>query len=272
MTLTPPMPTYAWDVDAAADHLPDHIRRELPAGASLVLTDELRRTVAFARTAVEKNHMVVISGPAGAGKTTLVGALEGIAGVTVVNVSIAQGSRNKQAWEEIARGVTGAPQKGTQAKLQDVVAQTLASTPTLLIVDEAQNIGLDSLMALRWLNNKATDHVGMVLAGVNLNQRLDRDPQLSTRIKRRVLLEPRTWPQMWPLLQRFHPVLAASDDGLLRRVDEVFARGLWRYWQSFVDALDDLGVTGPLTVELAELAIEMVLGRRPDLSGSRRAV
>ena len=269
MTLHPPIPEDAWDVTAAARHLPPQVLRELPAGSALVDTPELYRLVGYARTAVEKNHMVLVSGPAGSGKTTLVGALEGIAGVTVANVTIAHGSRSKDVWHDIARGVPRAPQPGTPSELQDVVANALAGSPTLLIVDEAQNVGLNALLALRWLNNRITTNVGMVLAGVDLQKRFEREPQLSTRVKRRILLEPLPWPQMQPLLVRFHPVLAATDPVLLQRVDEVFARGLWRHWQAFVDAVDDFGIAGPLAVGHAEAAIEMVLGRRPDLRGRR---
>lgn len=271
MTLSPPIPSYAWDVTAAAQHLPPQVARELPAGAALVPTDDLRRLAFFGRAAVEKNHMVLVSGPAGAGKTTLVGALEGIAGVTVANVLIPHGSRSKDVWQEIARGVTGAPQPGTQSELQSIVADALAATPTLLIVDEAQNVGLNALLALRYLNNRVTTGAGMVLAGVDLQKRFEREPQLSTRVKRRILLEPRTWPVMLPLLQQWHPVLAATDPELLQRVDEVFARGLWRNWQHILDAVDDFAISGPLSDEHASAAIEMVTGRRPNLRGSRRA-
>lgn len=271
MTLSPPINSDAWDVTAAAQHLPPQVLRDLPTGAALVPTDELHRLVFYARTTVEKNFIVLVSGPAGSGKTTLVGAVEGIAGVTVANVSIAHGSRSKDVWQELARGVTGAPQPGTQSELQDTVRCVLALTPTLLIVDEAQNVGLNALLALRWLNNKVPTNVGMILAGVDLQKRFEREPQLSTRVKRRILLEPRTWPVMLPLLQQFHPVLAATDPELLQRVDEVHARGLWRHWQGFLDAVDDFGITGPLSYEHAESAIEMVLGRRPDLRAGRRA-
>jgi|tagenome__1003787_1003787.scaffolds.fasta_scaffold20806163_2 ABC-type polar amino acid transport system ATPase subunit len=271
MTLTPAVPSHAWDVAAAAQHLPAQVARELPTGAALVPTDELHRLVFYARSAVEKNHMVLISGPAGSGKSTLVGALEGIAGVTVANVLIPHGSRSKDVWQEIARGVTGAPQPGTQSELQDTVRTALSQTPTLLIVDEAQNVGLNALLALRWLNNRLPTNVGMILAGVNLQDRFEREPQLSTRVKRRILLEPLPWPQMLPLLQQFHPVLAATDPELLERVDVVHARGLWRHWQGFLDAVDDFGITGALTEEHASAAVEMVTGRRPNLRGSRRA-
>jgi hypothetical protein len=110
----------------------------------------------------------------------------------------------------------------------------------------------------------------MVVAGVNLNDRFAKDTQLSTRVKRRILLERRTWPQMHQLLMEFHPVLAASDPAVLARVDKAFVRGLWRHWQSFVDAaVDELGADTEVTYDVAEDAIFMVLGRRLDLRAIR---
>ena len=71
----------AWSPEAAPDRLPAYARTGLPAGARLVITDELRLLIAYASTAVPDGHVIVVSGESGLGKTTMAGAVEAVATV-----------------------------------------------------------------------------------------------------------------------------------------------------------------------------------------------
>jgi hypothetical protein len=257
------MPTIerAWNAEAAPAHLPEYARTNMPSGARLVVTDELRLLVAFARTAVERGHVIVVSGESGIGKTTMAGAVEAVATVRVARAEIPPRSRDKQVWEYLARAVLGSVPGGTAAQLRDAITARLIAEPTLLFVDDAHNVGLPCLLQLRWLHSATNRGFGLVLLGVHLDAYLNREAQLRSRVTRRVLLRTPDFGALREQLAAFHPVLAHTSPALLGWVNDVYAHDSWYPWASFTAAaVEDLRVTTHLTPATAALAVRMTSG------------
>ncbi len=253
-----------WSLDGAAQRLPAYAAQWLPKGASLVQRDKIHLLAGLMPHTLERRGIVVVSGPAGSGKTTTVAAVVGVAPVRAVYVALPPKTRDKMLWENLA-GAIGATAVGTQRQLQDAVQAQLATQPTMLVVDEAQNVGLEALKALRWLTGQLTCPFAMVLSGIDLNQALGKEPMLASRVSARVLLRSPRFGDLLPELRSFHPVLdqvARTNPALLGRVDSAYAHGSWRAWSLLIDQLNAFGYT-TLNEESAADAIELIAGSRP---------
>lgn len=254
--------TEYWNPDQAALRLPSRARDLIPDDAKLVITDEIRKLTYYAESAVDRGQIVLVSGPAGCGKSTMLAAVQGISGVRVVDAEIPPRTRDKAIYQQLLRAMTGAHEEGTVAQLQDRIRTYLQAEPTLVIVDEAQNVGLPFLMAMRWLNGATNFRFGLVLAGVGLQRHIQREPQLASPVARRVLVKKQNFHEALPRLRAFHPLLKEADEDTLRYVDRMYANGYWRAWSLFVGALTDLCVDA-LDTDNAAQAIDMIAGVAP---------
>lgn len=230
----------SWNPEAAGLKLPQHARVNMPDDANLVVTDQIKKLTYYAATAVDRGDIVLVSGAAGCGKSTMLAAVQGVSGVRVVNAEIPPRTRDKAIYQQLHQALWRAPEEGTVASLQDRIRAQLALEPTLVIVDEAQNVGLPFLMAMRWLNGATNFRFGLILAGVGLQKHIQREPQLSSRVAKRVLVEKVDFAAMLPQLRKFHPMLAEADEDVLRYVDQLYANGYWRAWSLFLQNVQDL--------------------------------
>jgi hypothetical protein len=255
----------AWNPTAAPRLLPEYARTGLPAGASLVITDELRLLIAFASRAATGGDVVVVSGESGLGKTTMAGAVEAVATVRVARAEMQPRVRDKQVWRELALAVLGHVPAGTADQLRLAIKARLMSQPTLLFVDDAHNVGLNCLLQLRWLHAATNRGFGLVLVGVNLDEYLNREKQLRTRVTRRILVPQPDFTVLRPQLAQFHPILAGIGPRLLSWVNDVYCRNNWYEWSTYTQAVNSLRVTGRLTPENAATALKMTTGRELDV-------
>ena len=258
---------HAWDVAHAHAHLPvDFGRRYLPKGGRLVVTPQMRQLAATMPTALDRGAAIAVSGPVGAGKSTTLAAIAAVADVNTAVVNIPHKATEKAQWEEIATTVTGQPATGTARTMQNTVREYLTAVPTLLIVDEAQYIGLPAMLQLRWLWAHPFPRFAIVLAGSGLDTHLDAEPSVGSRIDIRINLRHHPAARMLTLLQAHHPLAAATDPALLEAIDSAYAKGSWRAWSKFLLFLaNDVGHTGPITRDIAEAAILAITGTPPAL-------
>lgn len=121
------------------------------------------RSVLFAcNYAHTKNDMTLVSGDAGAGKTT---ALEFYAqnntGVIMVTANSCTTSPNailKLICNKISKQTPG-----NKAAMMELIVKTLTDSNRLLIIDEADHLSLQAMQAIRNINDLA--HIGIVLSG-----------------------------------------------------------------------------------------------------------
>lgn len=236
------MSSTPWNPSDAAAQLPAHTVLALPEGAHLVITPPLVRLCSYMQTALRLGgRIIVVSGAAGTGKTTLLAAACAVADIRTVNVDIKPKSTSRGVVACIAAAL-GLPTGGTSETIQDRIAIALRAEPTILVVDEAQNVGLPCLLTLRWLSGATNYQFGLVLAGADLDEHLAAEPQLARRVHRRIVLVRRKFnSEVHADLLAFHPVVASIPQPVLIWVDMVYADGLWSNWTLWVDALLETG-------------------------------
>lgn len=259
---------HAWNIDRADEHLrPGFRNRRLADGGRLVVTPQMRQLAAGMPAWLRRGGAIALSGPWGAGKTTVLEALAAVADVNTAFVTIPGRAKTEAAqWYYITTAITGTEATGTARQMQNEAREYCTAVPTLLIVDEAQHLSTGSLLQLRWLWELEFPRFAIVLAGSDLFERLHDEPSVRDRIDARIPLHAHTPTRMVELLQQHHPIAAATDAHLLHQVDQAYAHGSWRAWSKFLLCLaTDNGHTGALDYDTAATAILSITGTRPAL-------
>lgn len=259
---------HAWDIDRAHEHLRDGFRnRRLAEGGRLVVTPQMRQLAAGMSAWMRRGAAIAISGPWGAGKTTVLEAVAAVADVNTAFVTLPGRAKTEAAqWQHITTAITGAQATGTARQMQSEAREYLTAVPTLLIVDEAQHLSTAALLQLRWLWDLDFPRFAIVLAGSDLFTRLGDEPSVDTRIDARIPIREHTSGRMIELLRLHHPMAAATDAHLLNQIDQAYAHGSWRAWSKLLLCLaTDNGYTAPIDYEAAATAILSITGTRPAL-------
>ncbi|WP_344135578.1 ATP-binding protein [Pedococcus bigeumensis] len=263
---------HAWEVQHAHLHLPGAFtKRHIATGGQLVVTPQMRDLAQGMPSALERGAAIAVSGPYGAGKTTVLAAVAAVADVNTAIVNLPRRATERTQWEEIATAVTGTRPTGTARAMQNHTRDYLTAVPTLLVIDEAQYLGQAALLTLRWLWAHPFPTFAIVLAGSNLFDHLKAEPSVDTRIDRRISLRHHTTDTMLNLLTAHHPHAAATDPTLLAAIDREYAHGSWRKWSKLLLTLtNDWGITGPITIADASEAILAIDGITPNLDPTPR--
>jgi hypothetical protein len=242
----------AWDLSGALAAPPASLRDDLK-GTQLVVLEEMRQLMTYARNAVTRGEMVGIDAPNGTGKTTLLRTLMAASPVRTYYLSFPSTTRGKQMWRRIAQVVVGPDADGTEAELQDQVRDVLTLEPSLLLLDEAKRLAPHVLLALCWLEG-LQNKCGIVLASNDLAAHAERDEALSTRITRWVSLANMGDDELLPYLTAMHPIYQSADPALLSAINAKATLGNRRRWLNFTTALIDLRAEA-VTQKAAELAL-----------------
>jgi type II secretory pathway predicted ATPase ExeA len=259
---------HAWDVDHADDHLPTPYRnRHLADGGRLVVTPQMRQLAAGMPRWMNRGAAIALSGPWGAGKTTVLQAVAAVADVNTAYVTLPGRVTDAAQWNHITTAITGTPANGTARQMQNEAREYLTAVPTLLVVDEAQHLSTAALLQLRWLWDLNFPRFAIVLAGSDLFARLKAEPSVDTRIDARIPILEHTRSRMVDLLRQHHPLAAAADPHLLDQIDRAYAHGSWRAWSKLLLFLaTDNGLTaGRLDHAAATAAITSITGTKPAL-------
>ena len=252
----------AWNVAAGSSHWSPQQQAEMPSGASLVVTPAMEALSRGMPSAIRRGAIILVSGPSGSGKTTAVEAAIAVTPMPAVRVELEPRTRTVLLWVVLATALTGCTSSGAAHELRGHIRDYLTAHPTLIVVDEAQNVGLNALLNLRWLAGLGL-HFTLLLAGAGLNEYVAKEPQLASRVSRRILLDAQPPAWMIPAVRQFHPVFAQMPQDLLLEIDEVYGRGLWRPWAHLAATLvNDFGVK-KATREDVHAAIHSISGRPP---------
>src|SRR3954447_11022023 len=111
----------AWDIDRAHEHLRDGFRnRRLADGGRLVVTPQMRQLPAGMPAWLTRAAAIAVSGPWGAGKTTVLEAVAAVADVNTACVTLPGDARTEAAqWHHITTAITGAQATGTARQMQN---------------------------------------------------------------------------------------------------------------------------------------------------------
>lgn len=113
-----------------------------------------------------------------------------------------------------------------------------------MVIDEAQNASNDALEMIRHIHMDPDATWDLVIAGVDLQERLRRERKLASRVGHWALFRPLEGDELVHVLHQLHPVLADVDPELLLWVDGVGCQGVLREWVKVTVAVSRLAGGG----------------------------
>jgi hypothetical protein len=142
---------------------------------------------------------------------------------------------------ELLAAISGSHPVWDRFKLTRELKAELATTPRLLIVDEAQNLNREGIEFLRHLGEDPRRRGATLLVGGDgCWDVLSREPMLRSRVLRRVCFQPLPATQVVDIIHRYHPIYTGVDDELIRFIDLHCGHGNFRNWASFTLTARDL--------------------------------
>lgn len=247
------------------------LTRPQPAGrhlaglddAAVVATTAFRKTQVLCRQTADLREIGLVSGEPGLGKSFAVGEFARGCGLDTVWLQLPPRPTPKEITVRLLDQLVGAGD--TRDVLYDLTEELVAAlaTPRLVVLDEAQNLNTVGLNQVRYLHDRPeTDFAMLLVGGAGCEDTIRRDPQLDSRVARRVRFAPLVGDELTDALRAFHPLLAASDAALLHELDERYARGVFRRWARIVQVAAPLareaGTPDRLTMRVANATLAAV--------------
>jgi DNA transposition AAA+ family ATPase len=228
----------------------------LPSNRPLVRTDMFVLALAKIEAMTRLSTIGLIEGVPGTGKTTVIRYHAQAKGHRVTVIEIPPDSSSKVSLKHIHRGLTGYDHAGDKHDLQDALVRLLGVGGEIIVLDEAQHLGLAGIKQVRYLHDRCareTKPFTLVLGGHGVARAIARSKELDDRIKIRHTMKPIPTSALEKVFRQFHPRLTQADASLLLDID-TWAKGNLRRWGSLMDAVDlndglpeDGGPTGPIT-------------------------
>lgn len=211
-------------------HLPG-----LPPDLPTVDTPDLKLTRLMLRDAVRCHSPMLLTGPVGIGKTFAVHTALTDAGHDYVTYKADSLPRGRTLSQELLT-LLGMPwsKRDTAADLRRLLIAR-CTTPTIVLVDEAQNLGVEALRTLRNVSDHHDTNVTLLLVGYNeLAKNLrKREPALEDRLARRHQFRGLEDDTLIDVLAAYHPMFANTPPATLHTINRTFGtakRGSWRRW------------------------------------------
>ncbi len=211
----------------------------------------------------------LIEGVPGTGKTTVVRYHAQTKGHPVTVMEIPPESSSKVSLKHVHRALTGSDPVGDKHEIQDYLVNLLGVGSQVIVIDEAQHLGLSGIKQVRYLHDRCAREAKpftLLLSGHGVARAISRSRELDDRIKIRHLMEPVPTPRLEKVLRQFHPRLSKAGTELIVNIDAAWAKGNLRRWGSLMDAVDlndglpeDGGPTTPIS-NASALRAFMVMG------------
>lgn len=262
----PAVPLGAFTRHVADVQLPPHARQALSV-AQLVATPPLTMLLRGAPHALGRRRIVAVDGPAGAGKSTGLAVLAAASPVPAHILSMRPRSTGRELMLALYESITGdAFHGGTQRDIENDLKVLLAAKPRIVLLDEAQNVGLAALQAIRFLLDLHTGQWGLVLAGKGILAKLAKEEMLANRVALRVTFPALNNANRTATVTALHPFLATAAPGLIDALDQLVCRGELRRWVILLEwMLQFAGPNEPCTAELAGEAALLMTGEHVPL-------
>lgn len=240
----------------------------LPNNRPLIRTDTFVLALAKMEAITRLTTIGLIEGRPGTGKTTVVRHHARTKGHSVAVLEIPPDSSSKESLKHVHKALVGADPVGSKHEIQDELVKLLGVGGQVMVVDEAQHLGLSGIRQLRYLHDRCTLEAKpftLVLSGHGVEHAISRCEELDDRIKIRHDMLPIPTKGLEKVLRQFHPRLAAAELRLLVDIDHAWAKGNLRRWGSLMDAVDlndglpeEGGPTGPMTKASAQRALVLM--------------
>lgn len=216
------------------------------------------------REASRGRSIMVITGPVGVGKSFAAGrgaeacAADPLMPADVVWVELSTSARGRALLQELYPQITGGLVPAPHATLQQMryqLADELSSGHRLLVVDEAQHVGREAMLVLRWMMDQPATNAALILVGTpELWKTLA--PEMRSRASYDIRLEPVSDSDVAAVLRTYHPLFADLGADVLRFFNRAHARGRIRWWAHFLArAFHYAEIRGGLDKDLADLVV-----------------
>lgn len=195
---------------------------------------------------VNARRICALDGENGTGKSTVVGYYAAQAGRLCRLVTIPDDSTVKEALSYIHVQLTGHQPTGTKMDIRSDLYQLLSSDEYVVLLDEAQNLGVSGFKQVRnlWdVCNRMGRPFPLVIGGAGVMTTLAKVPDLADRVSVRHTMTRLGTDELIEVAKGLHPRLDVTPEALLFAVDQGYARGSLRRWDDFLTVLDT--VYGP---------------------------
>jgi DNA transposition AAA+ family ATPase len=237
---------------------PHHLRGV--EGARTLETPGLREIRIAARQLYGDGGILLVDGKPGVGKTFGTRFVLTEIGIPVYWADMPDTPKGKEANARIFAAVTGhrAPHRMTEYALTEETVDVLDGLRAALAIDEAQNMTKSALRQLRYLHDRPTTDVLLILIGAGVERAVAQVPELDSRVGRRVHVGELPTKQLSDFLSEFHPVLAATSPDVRVTLAE-FARGNLRRWARVVEVASHLGADGTKGIDAKQGQVRAVV-------------
>lgn len=213
----------------------------LPTG--LAQTQTMRNAAIGFQLAVKQKAIMLLDGPPGTGKTTTAAYLIRQAnneGVPTVYVAIPERPSPTELLRVLIEAISGTPGQGSKHDMENEARALLQDHGGLIVVDEVQNLRRSGLQELRYLHDDSQTNVAMLICGWQADQVIREQPDLNSRVRFRTGFQPLRRNEVVDVVTQIEPRLAVTDPDVLQWIDDVYAHGVLRNWNSIAATARDL--------------------------------
>ena len=214
---------------------------DLPA--ALAETATMRNATVGFRLALKQNAIMLMDGPPGTGKTTTAAYLIGQAvadGVPTVYVAIPERPSPTELLRVLIEAISGTPGVGSKHDMENETRALLKDHGGLIVVDEVQNLRRSGLQELRYLHDDSQTNVAMLICGWQADQVIRAQPDLNSRVRYRTGFQPLPRREVVGVARQLDTRLAETGDDVLLWIDDAYAHGILRNWNSIAVTARDL--------------------------------
>lgn len=233
-------------------------------GATTLNTPGLREIRANIIQLVATGGIILIDGKPGVGKTF--GAREILASleVKVHWADMPHAPKGKEAIARIYSAVTGRrPKMGmTEYELTEDTVDILVDHKAVLVIDEAQNMTVSALRAFRYIHDRPTVELLLVLIGSGVMDTVRRVPELDSRVSRRTTVQELNKSNLLAMLRDLHPMFSVTGEETLVSLAE-YAKGNLRNWARILEVANrfEIDVAIGINSTQAKFIIRSITGR-----------
>jgi hypothetical protein len=239
--------------------------------AAVVRTESYVDALRAVSHAATRRQLVCFYGDPGSGKS--LSALSACQALTIrpFYVGIAPSKSGKDVEAEIWSKID--PEEfvpsASRFTMRRGIVKRLAERPCVLVIDEFDLTKGEGLDVLRFLLEQRRAKAGFVVVGSEADRLLATCRPLYSRCARWVSFGTPARASLLPYLRAYHPLLAATPDEALLRIDREWAHGNLREWAKFLEAALRVGASPDRGLSDPEIGLSYRAINRPSDRGGR---
>lgn len=221
---------------------------------ALARTQPLEHASIAFRLALQQKAIMLLDGPPGTGKSTTAAVLSEQAAaddVPCVYVAIPERPSPTELLRVLIEAISGTPGQGSKHDMENETRALLQDHGGLIVVDEVQNLRRSGLQELRYLHDDSQTNIAMLICGWQADKVIREQSDLNSRVRYRTAFQKLRRTEVIDVVRQIDPRLQDTDEDTLLMVDDIYADGVLRNWNSFAEAarhlLPDGGGLNPAT-------------------------